>query len=164
TGSRGTAMTSATDVRRCFSALAIGLLMAPAGCDSRPQSRLRDEGKSVAELRTMLTDSNPEVQARGAFGLSLHGPAASPAVPDLIAALKRPDALVRQNSALALGAIGPSASSAVPALTDALGDPDWAVRRQAALALGEIGPAAKTALPALAKLDTDANKPVREAA
>src|SRR5215213_6869234 len=149
-------MTSATSDRRRPLALAIGLLL--AGCSSQPEPRLRDEGKSVDELRTMLADANPEVQARGAFGLSLHGPAASPAVPDLIDALKRPDALVRQNAALALGAVGPGAERAVPGLTEALGDAEWAVRRQAALALGEIGPAAKPALPALAKREGDANK------
>jgi HEAT repeat protein len=140
------------------------VLVALAGCSSRPEPHLRDEGYSVEELRTMLADSSPEVQARGAFGLSLHGPEASPAVPELVEALKRPDALARQNAALALGAIGPAAASAVPALTDLLGDSEWAVRRQAALALGEIGPAAKAALPALAKRDADANKQVREAA
>lgn len=163
-GSRDDAMTPATAAARWTSVLAIGLLPALAGCNSRPEARLRDEGKSVEELRAMLADPNPEVEARGAFGLSRHGPAASPAVSDLVGALKRPDALVRQNSALALGAIGPPAAEAVPALTEALADPEWAVRRQAALALGEIGPAAKPALPALAKLDADASKPVREAA
>jgi HEAT repeat protein len=157
-------MRTATAARQWPLVLAIGLVAAPAGCSSRSEGQLRDEGKSVEELRVMMADSNPEAQARGAFGLSRHGPAASPAVPDLVAALKRPDALVRQNSALALGAIGPPAASAVPALTESLGDPEWAVRRQAALALGEIGPAAKSALPALARLETDGNKPVREAA
>ena len=104
------------------------------------------------------------MQARAAFGLSRHGPAASPAAPDLVAALKRPDPPVRQNAALAPGAIGPPAADAVPALTEALGDPEWAVWRQAARALGDIGPAAKPALPALVKLDSDRSKPVREAA
>jgi HEAT repeat protein len=157
-------MTFATAARRWPSVFAMGLLPALMGCHSRPETGLRDEGKSVDELRTMLADPNPEVQARGAFGLSRHGPAASPAVLDLIAGLKRPDALVRQNSALALSAIGPQAADAVPSLTEALGDAEWAVRRQSALALGEIGPAAKPALPALAKLEADASKPVREAA
>jgi HEAT repeat protein len=135
-----------------------------AGCRGGGPT-LRDEGKGVDELRAMLADADPEVQARGAFGLSRHGPAAKDAVPDLVPKLKSPAPLVRQNAALALGAIGPGAKSAVPALEGALKDPEWAVRRQAALALGGIGPDAKPALPALKKLEaSDAQKLVRDAA
>jgi len=110
----------------------------------------------------MLKDASPEVQARGALGLSRAGAEARDAVPDLIPLFKSASALARQNAALALGAIGPDASAAVPALTDALRDSEWAVRRAAAQALGAIG--AKGALPALRKLEGDTNKQVRDAA
>jgi HEAT repeat protein len=157
-------MFTLTPARRWSSVVVAVTLVTLGACDSRTGPRLRDEGKSIDELQTMLADADPEVQARGAFGLSRHGADARPAVPALIEALKRPTPLVRQNAALALGTIGPSAESAVPALTEALGDPEWAVRRQAALSLGEIGPAAKPALTELTKREADANKQVREAA
>ncbi|MDB5309082.1 MAG: repeat-containing protein [Gemmataceae bacterium] len=133
-------------------------------CRGSGPAPLRDEGKSVDELRAMLAAPDPEVQARGAFGLSRHGPAAKDAVPDLIPKLKESDPLVRQNAALALGAVGPEATAAVPALTAALADPEWTVRRQSAVALGAIGREAKPALPALRKLDSDPHKLVRDAA
>jgi phosphotransferase system HPr-like phosphotransfer protein len=143
--------------------LVLASLMA-LGCGTGTSVPLRDEGKPAGELRAMLADADPEVQARGAFGLSRHGPAAAEAVPELIARLYGSTPLVRQNAALALGAVGPGAKAAVPALTEALSDPEWTVRRQAALALGAIGPDAKPALPALRKLDADPQKVVRSAA
>ena len=97
----------------------------------------------------MLQSSRPAVQLQGAYGLSLKGPEARPAVPRLTELLKSNEARVRQNAALALGKIGPDARHAVPALTEALKDKEWNVRRQAAVSLGEIGPAAKDAAPEL---------------
>jgi hypothetical protein len=152
---RGTAV----DRKRCC-LLKIFLLFCVA-CGDR---RLPHEGKSVSELERMLHDADTNVQCQGALGLSLHGPAALPALPALKDLLHSPAALVRQNATLALGKIGPPAREAVPDLTDLLSDKEWAVRRQAALALGEIGPEAKTALPALEKLGRDANEEVRKAA
>lgn len=143
--------------------LALALVLA-IGCGKPAPPTLRDEGKPPADLRAMLRDPDPEVQARGAFGLSRAGAEGRDAVPELIPLLKSGSALARQNAALALGAVGPDASAAVPALTEALKDSEWAVRRQAALALGLIGPAAKSAVPALKKLDADPQKPVRDAA
>src|SRR4051812_35340420 len=66
-----------------------------AGCQSKPPY----EGKSAAELEQMLRGPDPVAQAQGALGLSRLGPAAGDAVPALTAALKSPDALVRQNAA-----------------------------------------------------------------
>jgi hypothetical protein len=139
--------------------LALALLALAVGCRSRPPY----EGKSVAELERMLSDSNPTVQAQGAFGLSRLGPEARSAVPALIDALKH-DSIVRQHAALALGKIGPDAREAVPALTDALSDKEWTVRRQAALALGEIGADTDASRTALTKLRQDPNTLVRKAA
>lgn len=135
----------------------VGLFV--AGCGQRP---LPHEDKSVPELRKMLDDPAPRVQAQGALGLSLHREKAAPAVPRLVELLKSTDPLVRQQSALALGKIGPEARDGVAGLTVTLEDPEWAVRRQAALALGEIGE--KSARPALEKRARDENALVRKAA
>jgi HEAT repeats len=136
------------------------LIAMPLACGGKPPY----EGKSPAQLIRMLESADTKVQAQGAFGLSLLGPAGKPAVPALADKLKSPDSLVRQNAALALGKIGPEAADAVPALVEALHDADWPVRRHAALALGEIGPAAAAAAPALQKLNSDSNQLVRKAA
>jgi HEAT repeat protein len=132
---------------------------AAAGCGAKAPY----EGKTAAELERMLHDTNPAVQAQGAYGLSLLGPEARDAVPALIEALTK-ETIVRQNAALALGHIGPDAKAAVPALIGALSDSEWTVRRQAALALGEIGAEAGAAIPQLEKLRHDKDRLVRHAA
>jgi len=112
----------------------------------------------------MLSDTNPSTRVQGAYGLSLQGPKAKEAVPDLVKALQSSDALLRAQAALALGAIGPDARDAVPALTTALDDPEWSVRRQSAMALGAIGPDARPAVPVLHRLqNSDPNGLVRKA-
>jgi HEAT repeat protein len=139
------------------------LAVLTAGCGSGTGTAFRDDDASVADRRALLSDADPQVQARGAFALSRGG--AAEAVPELTEKLKSPSPLVRQNAALALASAGPAAKPAVPALTAALADPEWAVRRQAALALGAIGPDAKPALPALRKLEaSDRRSVVRDAA
>jgi HEAT repeat protein len=114
----------------------VGILVIACGCGPPTPPH---EGKSVGQLRAMLDDTSPTVQAQGALGLSLHGEAAREAVPRLTALLDSPDALVRRQAALALGAVGPEARPAVPALVKLLRHDDWATRRQAAVALGAIG-------------------------
>src|SRR5687768_6683483 len=69
----------------------------------------------------------------------------------LIAALKDPDARVRQLAAQAVGTIGPDASSAVPALVALLAYPDDESRNGACAGLMGIGSRARTALPELRK-------------
>jgi HEAT repeat protein len=140
--------------------LVLAGLVLVAGC--RAQSPI--EGKSAAELEAMLRGGDATAQAQGALGLSKLGPAAAPAVPALIDALKSPQTLVRQNAALALGEVGPGAKAAVPALAEALRDREWVVRRQAAVALGRLGPDARPAVPALERLTRDANSLVSKAA
>src|SRR5579871_3545520 len=85
---------------------ALLLIFLVAGCRER---HLPHEGKSVAELEAMLRNADPVVQSQGAFGLSLLGSRAQPAVPSLVSLLRSPQPLVRQNAALALGKIGPEA-------------------------------------------------------
>jgi HEAT repeat protein len=145
--------------RGCFFTLTA--LLTVIGC----ARKLPFEGKSVAELQTMLQDSDPAIQAQGAFGLSRLGAESAPAVPALIESLQSPDPLVRQHSALALGEIGPEAAQAVQALMGALADPEWTVRRQAALALGRLGERARPSVGPLRKLQRrDPNSLVRKAA
>ena len=137
--------------------LALALVL---GCGHKPPY----EGRSVAELRRMLSDPSPSARVQGAYGLSLQGAKAKEAVPELIKALQSSDGLLRAQAALALGAVGPDARDAVPALTAALDDAEWSVRRQAALALGEIGPDARPAVPQLRRLrGSDPNGLVRKA-
>lgn len=129
------------------------------GCGPRT---LPHENRTVEELRAMLEDAEPRVQAQGALGLSLHGPDGREAVPRLTELLGSNDVNVRQQAALALGKIGPDAKPAEAALERALADSDWALRRQAAIALGGIGdPRARKALE---KLRNDRNKLVQQAA
>ena len=112
----------------------------------------------------MLADSRPNVQAQGAYGLSLLGTDAQVAVPELTKTLTSSDTLVRMNAALALAKIGPAAAEAVPSLIEALRDPQWSVRRQAAIALGSIGAASEPAIPGLVQLSGEHDKLVSAAA
>jgi HEAT repeat protein len=76
---------------------------------------------------------------------------ASAAIPQLVVALKHPDAGVRINAAAALGPVGAlNSPESIAALIDTLkNDPEREARRSAAGSLGEIGPKAKAAIPAL---------------
>jgi hypothetical protein len=136
------------------------LALVTASCSGKPPYH----GKSISQLRGMLKSSEPATQIQGAYGLSLQGPAAGPAVPDLIQLLSNKNLVVRQNAIMALGKIGPEAREAVPRLTDVLPDQDWRLRRQAAIALGEIGPEAHAAVTFLVKLRRDSQPVVRRAA
>jgi len=75
----------------------------------------------------------------GAQGLAAAGPAAAPAVPVLMGALKSSDSSLQMYSAEALGAIGPAANPAVPELAR-LSKSSWNfLRRAAGEALLKIG-------------------------
>jgi HEAT repeat protein len=136
---------------RVFSLLALLAALLVTSCAGKAPY----EGKSVAQLQDMLTSSDTKKQVQGAYGLSLHGARASPAVPALIEQLRSSDVLVRETAAMALGKIGPDARDAVPALIGMLSDSNWRLRRQAAMALGEIGPDARAAVPDLQRRDRD---------
>jgi HEAT repeat protein len=82
------------------------------------------------------------------------GPAAKPAVADLVTLLDDADPQCRGDAAVALGAIGADAAEGVPALQKLLGDasvPDG-VRYAVVYALGRIGPAAASAEPMIREL------------
>jgi HEAT repeat protein len=85
--------------------------------------------------------------------LSLMGPRAQDAVPDLRELVKTEDRSARTAALLALSKIGSAARDAIPELSEALKDGDRSIRVKAALALIAIDPTlhgvSKTALPAL---------------
>ena len=82
-------------------------------------------------------------------------------IPQLIAALRDPDAALRLAAAEAVDRFGPRARDAIPALVQALGDRSDVVRTAAAVSLGGFGPLAKAAVPALRLLLRDAGAAVR---
>ncbi len=111
-------------------------------------------------------------QASAVDALRRIGPAAKPAIPILIGALKYrrgvpedkpddelgcPDYSLAAAAAQALGSFRAEAKAAVPALIEAVRkrekeDASWSVRQQAILALGQIGPDASAAVPVLRNL------------
>jgi HEAT repeat protein len=108
---------------------------------------------AVDTLRERLAD--PALRGRVLEILGAIGPAATPAVDDMIKSLDDADPAVRSDAAVALAAIGPDAAAAVPSLTKMLADEAApAARFPAAYALGRIGPAAKPALEQLRALTT----------
>jgi HEAT repeat protein len=136
-----------------------------ADADERVRWRVADalgklgmDGSVVAPLAALVADPGP---ARGlaAEALGRIGPAAGPAVTELIGAVSdaRPD--VRWRAVWALGRIGAAAAPAVPALRMVLTDPE--LRWRAAEALGAIGPPAAAAVPDLARLLDDPSSNVR---
>jgi HEAT repeat protein len=117
---------------------------------------------AVAPLAGALADSATQFWAASA--LSRIGPAAAPAVPQLINAGTTGPAVARAEAILALGAIGEPASAAVPVVTSALDDPDPWVRSRAAAVLPRFGPAAAPARAALARAASDPHPDVRKVA
>jgi HEAT repeat protein len=148
-----------------------------------------DEKKKLAATFTgLLTDADPEVgRAAGAALIRLGGvcvdtlrgkladpamrtnileilagigPAAKPALDELVKELGDTDAEHASEAAVAIAAIGPEAAAAIPALQRLVADAKAAagVRYSAAYALGRIGPAAKESaadLRALTESDDD---------
>ena len=119
----------------------------------------------VCELR------EPDWLSREAvFGvLRVIGPAAGPAVPELIPCLKDPSLRVRTLAVNALASIGVGAAAAVGPLVDVLESPDEDVptrllRRSAASALGAIGRRAAPAVPALEAALADEDRELQKCA
>jgi HEAT repeat protein len=112
---------------------------------------------AVDTLRERLSD--PALRGRGLEVLAAIGPAAKPAVDDMIRLLADADPAIRGDAAVAVAAIGPDAAAAVPSLTKMLADDGApAVKYPAAYALGRIGPAAKPALDPLRALATSSDE------
>jgi HEAT repeat protein len=110
---------------------------------------LRD---SVPALAKALSDSK-EVRVKLAclYALEALRELAAPAAPEVVAALKDPNAYVRWGAVRVLGRLAPAeAERAVPALAPLLKDDNEYVRATTALVLARYGPKAKPAVKALA--------------
>jgi HEAT repeat protein len=115
----------------------LGVLLS-AGCSGGPDDPGR--GIQIDENIAKLKSPNPDDRIDGAANLSMAGPRAQAAVPDLIPLLKDQNAQVRSLAAHALGQIGEAARPAVPQLEELLGDRDPNVHSSALNALLEIDP------------------------
>lgn len=140
--------------RRQLAATFVGLI-----ADPHPEVGLAAGGalirlgeSSLGALRGKLSD--PEIRTHVLEILAGIGPAAKPALDDIVKELDDKDADHAGEAAVAIGAIGPEAAAALPALQRIVGDAarPAALRYSAAYALGRIGPAAKAAEPDLRKL------------
>lgn len=113
----------------------------------------------VPDAVPALVKAFPRIEAIRA--VARYGAKAADAVPALVGLLKHPDPAVRWNAARALGKLEITAKPAVPDLVAAMSDPDAEVREHAAEALGDIGPPAADAVPALVKVLADPDYRVR---
>jgi HEAT repeat protein len=106
---------------------------------------IRLGGAAVEALRPRLAD--PAVRSAVLEILAAIGPAAKPALDDLVKELSDADPVHRGETVIALAALGSDAQAAVPQLQNILVAADAApeLRYTAAYALGRIGPAAKVA-------------------
>ena len=112
---------------------------------------------AVDTLRERLSD--PALRGRVLEILGAIGPAAKPAVDDIIKSLDDADPAVRGDAAVAIASIGPDAAAAVPSLLKMLADEGApAARYPAAFALGRIGRAAKPAVEQLRALATSSDE------
>jgi HEAT repeat protein len=142
-------------------------------------------GQVVAALTEALRSGRPECRASAAEALGSFGPAAEPAVPVLIAALRKavaiekPMALVKPNgewnydgpflvadwSARSLGKIAPgtlAADDVLAALIGALQSKSFGTPHiPVMMAVAEFGPKARSAIPRLHVLQKDPNQQIR---
>lgn len=112
----------------------------------------------LAALRKLLQDPDPDVREATLDASGKLRARGEPLVPDLVAALRDPQAHLRMDAARALAKIG---EPSVPALIATLGDRDPDVRRLGAIALKLIGPSAAEAVTALQSATHDDHAGVR---
>ena len=107
---------------------------------------------AVPKLREKIAD--PALRLNAMSILAAMGPAAKPALSELVKALGESDAECRGEAAVAVAALGADAAEAVAPLQQLLSDASTAdgLRYAAAYALGKIGPAAAAAGPTLKEL------------
>jgi HEAT repeat protein len=119
--------------------------------------------KAVPSLTKLVQgyEKNDSLAWHAAAALSQMGPAAEPAIPDLMAALESKNEAVASHAAAALGAIGPKSKLAVPGLLKLLSSGNIVVKEHAASALGNMGRAAEPAVNDLAKLLKHENEDLR---
>ena len=113
---------------------------------------IRLEGDATAALQGALSKSALRPIAMAL--LAEIGPAARPALAEIVAGLSDPDDNYRTESAMAIAAVGPEAEEAIGPLQQVLEDTaaEPSLRYAAAYALGRIGPAALPAEPLIRRL------------
>lgn len=107
--------------------------------------------QSVAVLRKALRDREPQVTKIAGYALADLGPAAAPALPDLIPMIGHEIGSIRHAAAKAIEGIGPAAAPATEALIRQFEHKGGKGGYYIPVALGAIGPAAHAAIPALEK-------------
>lgn len=119
---------------------------------------------AVPDLVKALKDANPTVRSAAAGLLAQLGPAAAPALPELLKLVPTAplddDGNLKYAAYPVLRAIAAVGEPAVEALVPLLADKEAHVRWQAAHVLGSIGAPAKAAVPALEKAMIDPVGPV----
>ena len=130
-------------------------------CRASPMPPTPVMPSDVHALAALLQSPDPQTKLRAIDALEDMGPAAAPAIPNLIKALSDVRE-VRGGAADVLASIGSAAAPATGALTILLND-EWAGNRAAAArALGSIGPEAREATAALGlALTSDKDAAVR---
>lgn len=133
--------------------LMTGLFMLAALPDLLAASRDKDAQRYIQILRT---SRDPVAVAKALEELGklgqVHKPLAAPAIPDMLVALKNPDAKVRAAAATAIGMVDAEAKDVVPELIKLLKDSDESVQVAAAKGLGAMGNEAKSAQKELREL------------
>lgn len=119
-----------TQLLRFTFALTLAIL---AGCSSSPKIDVQ------AQL-TRYKTGDQVAREEALVEIAKAGPAAEPAMPVLLEALKDKDALIRRLALHALGEIGPKAKSAIPAIKELMSDPDRNVLLQIPATLQNIDP------------------------
>ncbi len=99
--------------------------------------------KSVPALIQACDRDDPEFTAQVQLALAEIGPAAAPAVDQLMASLADQDERIRQSAVYALGRIGSDAAPATPSLEKLLDSNDAFDRSAAAWAIANIQPGNK---------------------
>ncbi|MBN1868846.1 HEAT repeat domain-containing protein [Candidatus Sumerlaeota bacterium] len=94
-------------------------------------------------LRDLMAGGDAEARRAAAGGVGIQGPAAASSASELVVALADPDMTVRDSAAWALEKMG---GGAAPALALGLENPDAEIRREAGRLLRKIGPPAAAAL------------------
>lgn len=101
---------------------------------------------AVTPVQELVTAQPTTASLNACDVLMSIGPAATPALPKLVAASKSADSKVKWHAMNAIGSIGPDAKSAVQPLVTGLSDPDEQVKLAAGQALQRIGKASVSAL------------------
>ncbi|TNE52055.1 MAG: HEAT repeat domain-containing protein [Deltaproteobacteria bacterium] len=137
----------------------------------------KHSSQALQSLRRALRDPQWRIAKEAASALSQVGPAAAPAIPDLIKLLHSKKTALRLMASWALqsigkatlvylrkslqsehhftkmsaaetvGLLGPAAASAAPDLVDAMMDKEWKIRREATWALYRLGPKGASTIP-----------------